>query len=158
MYDPVSGRFLQEDPLGLSPGRPNPFLYAADAPTLYTDPSGLKITLDASGAVAGGAALDGLWGGSSAWQGAGPSDLGCRPGDHPNGVPPDLLPFNPNSLPPGAGFQLIGGPPGSLPSQPQQPSGGSVDPVFEAALDRYRQLLQRLPANNLPPDVVNAIN
>jgi RHS repeat-associated protein len=39
-YEPVTGRFLSEDPLGLAAGV-NPYVYAADDPVDGTDPSGL---------------------------------------------------------------------------------------------------------------------
>ena len=41
MYDPAVGRFLREDPLGLSAGDENLFRYAGNAHTLTSDPSGL---------------------------------------------------------------------------------------------------------------------
>jgi RHS repeat-associated protein len=40
-YSPTLHRFISEDPLGLSGGL-NPFAYAEDRPTIYTDPFGLK--------------------------------------------------------------------------------------------------------------------
>lgn len=43
-YDPVSGRFLQADPLGPA-GGDNPYVYAANNPLRWTDPSGLAIWL-----------------------------------------------------------------------------------------------------------------
>jgi len=38
-YDPVKGRFLQRDPLGIVPG-PNLYVYALSAPTIFVDPTG----------------------------------------------------------------------------------------------------------------------
>jgi RHS repeat-associated protein len=43
MYDPVVGRFLREDPLGLSAGDENLFRYVGNAHTLGSDPSGLDV-------------------------------------------------------------------------------------------------------------------
>ncbi len=39
-YDPATGRFLSEDPIGLAPDV-NPYRYVGNAPTMYTDPTGL---------------------------------------------------------------------------------------------------------------------
>lgn len=52
-YDPGLGRFTSPDPLG-NAGGPNPYAYAANNPTTYTDHSGLCPMC--IGAVAGGAA------------------------------------------------------------------------------------------------------
>src|SRR5262249_6041282 len=40
-YDPSSGRFLSQDPLGLESGSANLYRYAENSPLDYTDPSGL---------------------------------------------------------------------------------------------------------------------
>jgi RHS repeat-associated protein len=40
-YDPSTGRFLQEDPLGLSGGDANVYRYVGNSPTNFTDPTGL---------------------------------------------------------------------------------------------------------------------
>jgi RHS repeat-associated protein len=40
-YSAALGRFISQDPLGLSGGTPNMYEYTADSPTLFTDPSGL---------------------------------------------------------------------------------------------------------------------
>ena len=40
-YSPVTGRFLQRDPLGYAPG-PNVYAYANQSPVKYRDPLGLK--------------------------------------------------------------------------------------------------------------------
>jgi RHS repeat-associated protein len=40
-YDPATGRWLSEDPLGLGPDR-NPYRYVRNQPTTLTDPSGLE--------------------------------------------------------------------------------------------------------------------
>ncbi|MFC1604872.1 RHS repeat-associated core domain-containing protein [Planctomycetota bacterium] len=42
-YDPVTGRFLSEDPLGLNAGI-NLYIYALNNPIRYTDPTGLQPT------------------------------------------------------------------------------------------------------------------
>ncbi|MEU6972940.1 RHS repeat-associated core domain-containing protein [Kitasatospora aureofaciens] len=43
-YDPSLGRFTARDPLATSPGSPSPsaYTYAAGAPTIYTDPTGMS--------------------------------------------------------------------------------------------------------------------
>jgi uncharacterized protein RhaS with RHS repeats len=41
MYDPVSGRFISEDPIGLASGDTNPYRYCGNSPTNFTDPTGL---------------------------------------------------------------------------------------------------------------------
>jgi RHS repeat-associated protein len=38
--NPIQGRFIQQDPLGLDGGTPNLYIYAADRPTFATDPTG----------------------------------------------------------------------------------------------------------------------
>jgi RHS repeat-associated protein len=62
-YDPQVGRFLSEDPLGLSAG-PNPFEYAYDNPLRYVDPTGNQPWqwALAGGAAAGEAAATGVLG------------------------------------------------------------------------------------------------
>jgi len=40
-YAPGFGRFTSEDPIGVLGGSANEYLYGANAPTVYTDPSGL---------------------------------------------------------------------------------------------------------------------
>jgi RHS repeat-associated protein len=40
-FDPLTGRFTGEDPLGLTPDT-NPFRFVGNSPTNYTDPSGLE--------------------------------------------------------------------------------------------------------------------
>jgi hypothetical protein len=42
MYDPLVGRFLEEDPLDFAPGDPNLFRYVHNNPTNATDPSGME--------------------------------------------------------------------------------------------------------------------
>lgn len=39
-YDPIIGRFIQEDPLGIAGGDVNPYRFAFNNPLLYTDASG----------------------------------------------------------------------------------------------------------------------
>ena len=41
MYDPRTGQFLSEDPLGFESGDPNLRRYVGNSPTNYTDPAGL---------------------------------------------------------------------------------------------------------------------
>lgn len=40
-YDPASGRFSSEDPIGLAGGI-NPYVYAGNNPVTYRDPSGVS--------------------------------------------------------------------------------------------------------------------
>jgi RHS repeat-associated protein len=40
-YDPATGRFLGEDPLGIGAGDPNFYRYVGNTPTTLTDPSGM---------------------------------------------------------------------------------------------------------------------
>ncbi len=40
-YDPNTGRFISEDPIGFGAGDPNLYRYAHNGPTVRTDPSGL---------------------------------------------------------------------------------------------------------------------
>jgi RHS repeat-associated protein len=40
-YDPVLGRFLQQDPLGQTAGDTNLYRYVFNTPTMYRDPSGM---------------------------------------------------------------------------------------------------------------------
>ena len=42
MYDPLVGRFLEEDPLGFAAGDPNLHRYVGNSPTNATDPSGMQ--------------------------------------------------------------------------------------------------------------------
>jgi RHS repeat-associated protein len=62
-YDPQVGRFLSEDPLGLSAG-PNPYEYGFDNPLRYVDPTGnqpwQQAALAGGGTVGGAAALERL--------------------------------------------------------------------------------------------------
>src|SRR5262249_36168755 len=122
-------RFLQEDPWGLAPDA-NPRRYVGNQPTGFTDPSGLA-----------GLSIDDLPGNgttdhSESGEPSGP------PAQQTTGLQPPGFPQQPPS----------GGAP------PSTPSGGNVNPVLRAAFEQHRQLLQRLPANNLPPEVVNALN
>src|SRR4051794_8117453 len=41
-YDPVSGRWLEPDPMGHAGGSPNLYLYAGGDPVNSTDPTGLS--------------------------------------------------------------------------------------------------------------------
>ena len=42
-YDPATGRFLKQDPLGFAAGDPNLYRYVLNNPVKFTDPSGLVI-------------------------------------------------------------------------------------------------------------------
>jgi RHS repeat-associated protein len=45
-YEPAAGRFLEPDPLGPFGGNANLYTYAANAPTLFTDPLGLYQSME----------------------------------------------------------------------------------------------------------------
>ncbi|MCU0826005.1 MAG: hypothetical protein MUE52_01015 [Tabrizicola sp.] len=66
-YDPLTGMFLQRDPIGFAAGDLNLYAYTWNNPTKWSDPSGLNATIDyganglCSGAAAG-AAYGGLFG------------------------------------------------------------------------------------------------
>ena len=45
MFDPTIGRWLEEDPMGFNAGDPNLYRYVFNAPSGYTDPSGLLTSL-----------------------------------------------------------------------------------------------------------------
>ena len=59
-YDPQTGRFISQDPLGFDGGDVNLYIYAANNPVLLIDPNGLWITT-VIGAASGG--LSGLMSG-----------------------------------------------------------------------------------------------
>src|SRR5262249_2983207 len=66
-YDPQSGRFISADPLGLLPDV-NPYRYANNSPTNFTDPSGRFVNV-AAAAVGGlvGGVIGGAIGGVTAY-------------------------------------------------------------------------------------------
>ena len=49
-YNPATGRFISEDPLGFGGGDVNLYAYVADSPTNFTDPFGTTITVNGNGA------------------------------------------------------------------------------------------------------------
>jgi hypothetical protein len=51
MYDPTTGRWLSEDPLGFSAEDMNLYRYVSNDPTNAVDPSGLKLTFNKGPAV-----------------------------------------------------------------------------------------------------------
>ncbi|MCU0826001.1 MAG: RHS repeat-associated core domain-containing protein [Tabrizicola sp.] len=104
-YDPLTGMFLQRDPIGFAAGDLNLYAYTWNNPTKWSDPSGLNATIDyganglRSGAAAG-AAYGGLFGairnlamaisrellksaiaGAGPGEEAGPEEPGCEPND-----------------------------------------------------------------------------
>lgn len=46
MFDPLVGRFLEEDPADFAPGDPNLYRYVGNSPTNATDPSGMWLFID----------------------------------------------------------------------------------------------------------------
>jgi RHS repeat-associated protein len=72
-YDPATGRFLGEDPLGIGAGDPNFYRYVFNTPTIFTDPSGEFVPLLIAGAVLLGGVGGGIAGYSS---GEGSSGIG----------------------------------------------------------------------------------
>ena len=53
-YDPSTGRFPSEDPLGFADST-NTYMYGFDAPTVYSDPTGESITITITGGAGAGA-------------------------------------------------------------------------------------------------------
>lgn len=87
-YDPAQQRFISEDPLGLAGGA-NIFAYAENAPTIYTDPLGLKPSAGFGRPGSGR---------------SGPGGNGEPEGDTPGGSP------QPNDDPPRCSGAFGGGP------------------------------------------------
>ncbi len=119
-YDPHSGRWLSEDPIGFAGGDSNLYRYVGNSPTNYTDPSGLLHATPPPGyfddPVWGDVNRD-LW--NRTWSlrvhgGEGdaeppqppewpplPPILGAGMADPPFGWPPTLPPMTPSEPPPG---------------------------------------------------------
>jgi hypothetical protein len=53
MYEPTTGRFLEEDPIGIEGADSNFYRYCGNSPTNHTDPSGLQ-SLPAGGGASQG--------------------------------------------------------------------------------------------------------
>ncbi len=90
-YSPVATRFISQDPLGEEANGPNVYLYAGDAPTNGTDPSGTNLRFPGPG-PGGGVTPNGDAGGGSGVGGAAGS-VGVAPGGIEAGRGP--LPFGP---------------------------------------------------------------
>jgi RHS repeat-associated protein len=56
-FDPVTGRYIQADPIGLA-GGPSPYSYAMNNPVRYTDPTGEFVPLVILGGAAAGAGTE----------------------------------------------------------------------------------------------------
>jgi RHS repeat-associated protein len=61
-YDPITGRFTQQDPIGLNGGDTNLYRYTNNSPTNFIDPSGLFCVANAQNGAAAGQAIGGLIG------------------------------------------------------------------------------------------------
>jgi len=76
-YNPTTGRFLSEDPLGFAGSGTNFYAYAGNNPISFRDPSGKCLPTALAGAAIGGGAYvlshrkDFTWGGMATWTGAG---------------------------------------------------------------------------------------
>jgi RHS repeat-associated protein len=68
-YDPKSGRWISQDPIGFSAADPNLYRYVRNTPANYRDPNGQFWTVVIGGVV--GAGIGGVSGGISAWLGGG---------------------------------------------------------------------------------------
>jgi RHS repeat-associated protein len=81
-YNPSTGRFLSQDPIGIGSGTMNLYGYAGNSPTSFRDPSGKCLPTAAAGAAVGAATYafthrkDFSWAGLGAWA-AGGALLGC---------------------------------------------------------------------------------
>ncbi len=53
-YEPITGRFISEDPIGFGAGDTNLYRYVNNSPTNYTDPSGTIIPQIIGGFISGG--------------------------------------------------------------------------------------------------------
>jgi RHS repeat-associated protein len=82
-YDPATGRFLQEDPLGLAAGDVNVYRYVGNGPTNFIDPSGLKEYYDG-----GDGATNGAQNGPPGDQVPKSDDCGCSPAPVPSTTDP----------------------------------------------------------------------
>ena len=45
-YDPTTGRFISQDPIGFAAGDANLYRYVGNTPTIYVDPLGLLETVE----------------------------------------------------------------------------------------------------------------
>ena len=105
-YDPLSGRYLSPDPIGLAGGR-NSFGYVGGNPLSYTDPSGLQIGGAVGGSAGGLGGLGGFGGRNSGGSGSGSGSTGNA------------------DLDAGAGYSF------KKPSWPSWPPGGDDGPKGE---------------------------
>jgi RHS repeat-associated protein len=62
-YDPTTGRFTQQDPIGLNGGDTNLYRYTNNSPTNFIDPSGLFCVANANNGAVPGAFVGGIVGG-----------------------------------------------------------------------------------------------
>ena len=146
-YDPEMGRFLSEDPTGFADG-PNPFAYVHNAPTNYTDPSGLSWASWLYGDDGGEAN-----GGNDAGPGndGGPGDGGTaenptQPTEtyDPPGLVNPLEPFGPSN------------PISTLPSGPYPVGDPTLAlPPGSPALPGVPPTTNNPPASTNPPGLVN---
>ncbi len=86
-YNPTTGRFLSEDPLGLGGGNPNTYAYVGNDPTNLIDPLGLTNCVVTAGAV-----VCSNWGPGLSWM--------TPQGPQQPPLPSDLTPNPPPPPPP----------------------------------------------------------
>jgi RHS repeat-associated protein len=109
-YDPTTGRFISQDPLGGGGSGADLYTYADDSPVNMIDPSGMVATPsphDGEGPGGGGAAS------ASSGSGAGAAPGGASPGASDGGVGATL------------GLPGLPGPGGSCPGPGSHSSGGA---------------------------------
>src|SRR5262249_3991993 len=114
-FDPTLQRFIGEDPIGFAGGAANLHGYVGNAPTIWTDPLGLKPS-------PGFGRPPGRGPGPNGTPGA-PPGSGPGRGDGPDGTPPQTPPNRPDDLPPCTSVTVQGNV-GSI--SIQQPRPGAV--------------------------------
>ncbi|MGH7613079.1 MAG: RHS repeat domain-containing protein [Gemmatimonadales bacterium] len=127
-YEPNSGRFLSEDPIGLAGGL-NSFAYAADDPINGSDPTGLCFTLWISGTI--------IYAFGQAFESPGYSVVVCSGGGRGSGIGGIGGSGNMGGGPGGGGGRGGGGGPGGsggMDHQSEGPSCGKTVANFALSL------------------------